>query len=274
MHCLREGPAELYAPEDAAKEGEHMELVKLTERIWYYPYEDERDRPVLGYIRGDRMSLAVDAGHSAAHVDDFYAALEKEGLPLPSLTAITHWHWDHTFGMHKAKGLTVAGAATNAHLRGIIGEMGSEGDRLKDFFTALDLSVCREYEGDAPMIVRTADLEFKGSMIVDLGSIHVCLRETVSPHTDDAVLVWIPEEKCLFVGDATSGVFPDWTFKPEPMEELIREIARLDCRYVLHGHVPVMSGKEMTAHLEEELAERKAELAAEAALAEAGEDAP
>ena len=77
-----------------------MKLERLTERIWVYPYEEERDRPNLNYIRGDRWSLAVDAGHSESHVREFYQALEDEGLPMPELTVLTHWHWDHTFGMH------------------------------------------------------------------------------------------------------------------------------------------------------------------------------
>jgi len=79
-----------------------MELKKLSEHIWYMPYESERDRPNLGYIKGKNWSLAIDAGHSAAHTKEFYALLEKEDLPLPSLTVFTHWHWDHTFGMHVA----------------------------------------------------------------------------------------------------------------------------------------------------------------------------
>ena len=41
-------------------------LNRLTERIWVYPFEEERDRPNLGYIRGDRWSLAVDAGVGVA----------------------------------------------------------------------------------------------------------------------------------------------------------------------------------------------------------------
>ena len=69
-----------------------MALIRLTERIWYYPYEEARDRPNLGYIRGDRWSLAVDAGHSDAHVAEFYQALYEAGLPLPKLTVLTHWH--------------------------------------------------------------------------------------------------------------------------------------------------------------------------------------
>lgn len=73
-----------------------MELKRLNENIWLMPYEEERDRPNLCYVKGDRLSLAVDAGHSAAHVQEFYALLEKENLPLPDITVLTHWHWDHT----------------------------------------------------------------------------------------------------------------------------------------------------------------------------------
>ena len=63
-----------------------MELKRLTEHIWYMPFEEERDRPNLGYVKGSHWSLAIDAGHSAAHTREFYSLLEKENLPLPSLT--------------------------------------------------------------------------------------------------------------------------------------------------------------------------------------------
>ena len=67
-----------------------MKLIRLTDRVWIYPYEEKRDRPNLGYIRGDEMSMAVDAGHSGEHVCEFYKALEEEGLPLPSLADETY----------------------------------------------------------------------------------------------------------------------------------------------------------------------------------------
>ena len=67
-----------------------MELIKYSDRIYYSAYEEERDRPALGYIKGDRYSIAVDAGHSKAHLDEFYDALRKQDLPLPEITIITH----------------------------------------------------------------------------------------------------------------------------------------------------------------------------------------
>ena len=92
-------------------------LEQVTQRVWCLPWEEERDRPSLYYIRGDRRSLAVDAGSSPAHVAQFYAALEKRGLPLPDFTAVTHWHWDHTFGLGAVQGVTLASALTNRKLR-------------------------------------------------------------------------------------------------------------------------------------------------------------
>ena len=70
-----------------------MELKRINERVWVSSFEEERDRPAIGYIRGDKLCLAVDAGHSREHVEEFYALLGKNGLPLPELTVLTHWHW-------------------------------------------------------------------------------------------------------------------------------------------------------------------------------------
>lgn len=36
-----------------------MELKQLTANVWYMPYEEERDRPNLGYVKGKNWSLAI-----------------------------------------------------------------------------------------------------------------------------------------------------------------------------------------------------------------------
>ena len=33
-----------------------MELKKLSEHIWYMPFEEERDRPNLGYVKGEKIA--------------------------------------------------------------------------------------------------------------------------------------------------------------------------------------------------------------------------
>ena len=214
-----------------------MELKKLTEHIWYMPYETERDRPNLGYVKGSTWSLAIDAGHSAAHTKEFYSLLEKENLPLPSLTVLTHWHWDHTFGMHAVNGLCVANKKTNEYLREWKKKIETNGP---DEFFALHESIRREYAGGREVIVTPADILFSGEMTLDLGGVHVDLMETEAPHTDDSTLVYVREDKVLFLGDSTSGEFPTWVKSESLCRKLKDTIKKIDPGICVDGHwVPV-----------------------------------
>ena len=62
-----------------------MRLKKLTDNIYYDPHQPEVDRPMLAYLKGSRMSLAIDAGYSDNHVNDFYEHLNQSGLKKPDL---------------------------------------------------------------------------------------------------------------------------------------------------------------------------------------------
>ncbi|MBP3743157.1 MAG: MBL fold metallo-hydrolase [Treponema sp.] len=181
-----------------------MELKKLSEHIWYMPFEQERDRPNLGYVKGKNWSLAIDAGHSAAHTKEFYTLLEKENLPLPCLTVLTHWHWDHTFGMHAVNGLTLANEKTNNHLAEWKNKIEQNGPA--EFF-ALHESIRKEYSENKEVIVKLADVIYNGELTLDLGDCTVKVIQSEAPHTDDSTLVYIENDKTLFVGDATGDDF-------------------------------------------------------------------
>lgn len=215
-----------------------MKLNRLTERVWVYPFEEERDRPNLGYIRGDRWSLAVDAGHSDAHIAGFYRALEGAGLPLPDLTVLTHWHWDHTFAMHAVRGRTLANARTDRYLRDFAGRVRREGD---DVFLSLHESIRREYAGNRPVIIVPADMVFTGETRLDLGGCNVRAFQADAPHTDDSTLVLVPGEKVLFLGDATGGVFPTWERDAALARKLAGTIRALDADLCVEGHCDPMA---------------------------------
>lgn len=210
-----------------------MGLTRLSERVWLFPFEEERDRPNLGYIRGDKWSLAVDAGHSADHIAAFYRALEAERLPLPSLTVLTHWHWDHTFAMHAVHGLTLACARTDQYLAAIRDRILSEG---KECFLSLHESVRREYAGDRPVFVTCADETFSGEMRLDAGNCPVRIFQTEAPHTDDSVLVFAADEKVLFVGDAACGAFPSWEKDRDKCRNLADTLLSLPAEICVEGH--------------------------------------
>ena len=210
-----------------------MELKKLTEHIWYMPYESERDRPNLAYIKGSKLSIAVDAGHSAAHIWEFYSLLEKEGLPLPDITVLTHWHWDHTFAMHAASGLCMANALTNEHLaewKEKIAREGTEG------FFALHESIRKEYSENKEVIVKTADIVFSGEVSVDLGGLHVRIMQAQAPHTEDSTLVYVCEDRTLFLGDAAGSEFFTGVRDERLCRKLCDTIRSIDPQICVEGH--------------------------------------
>ena len=210
-----------------------MKLNRLAERIWVYPFEVERDRPNLSYIRGDNWSLAVDAGHSEDHVREFYAALEEAGLPLPKLTVLTHWHWDHTFGMHAVHGLTLANERTNRYLEDFRERLEKEGP---GFFLAMDASIRKEYENGKRVVVTPADLVFRGEMRLNPGGCPIRIFQAEAPHTDDCTLIDVPGEKVLILGDSTGGVFPEWTVDPILAGKLAETVRLVDPEICLPGH--------------------------------------
>ena len=210
-----------------------MNLNRLTERIWVYPYEQERDRPNLSYIKGDKWSLAVDAGHSEEHTREFYKALEDAGLQLPQLTVITHWHWDHTFGMHAVHGLTLANEQTNRYLVDFRARLEKEGP---GFFLAMNESIRREYTDNKPVIVVPADLVFRGELSLNPGNCPVRIFCAEAPHTDDSTLVWLPEEQFLFLGDCTCYRFPDGQMDQPLADKLAATIQELSPEICLPSH--------------------------------------
>ena len=97
-------------------------LHALAPRVYYTECTAETDRPNLGYIRGDRYALMVDAGNSPAHTAAYLAALSERGFPPPDHVFLTHHHWDHTYGLASLAGVTaIAGERTAARMEEAMG---------------------------------------------------------------------------------------------------------------------------------------------------------
>ena len=212
-----------------------IHLQQIGAHTWIFPQNPGKDRPNLGYVCGEKMALAVDAGHSSSHVEDFYEALKKEGLPLPDVTVITHWHWDHTFGMHAVQGRTLARPETNRHLREIAERLEKDAGYGRKFLRS-DPCIIREYAGGVPLVVVPADEELTGDRVVDLGSLTVEICYTESPHTEDGLLVFVPEDRVLFVGDAQLGEFPTWFMDDRKMAALKEKVRTFDAKTIVDGH--------------------------------------
>lgn len=227
-----------------------MKLNKLNDYVFYSDYEDLRDRPALGYIKADKYSVAIDAGHSDDHLNEFYNLLNQHNLPLPTLTILTHWHWDHTFAMHAVNGLTLACEKTNNHLLDFIKNQNAKTD---EEFRNLDPSIKLEYPTEKQIIVKPANIIYNSEITLDLNNTVLKVFESISPHSDDCTLIYMPQEKILFYGDAISGEFPTWKADSRKKEELINTINKLEINICVGGHWDNKNKQELIDTIRQEL---------------------
>lgn len=218
-------------------------LLPLSSRCYYMPNEAETDRPCLGYIRGDRYSLMIDAGNSPAHHQLFLQDLAECDLPAPHAVAITHSHWDHTYGMCAAAVPTLVNHKTQEHLEQMSRwswTLPAMEERLR---TGEDIQFChdcilKEYPDLSSIRVVSGTVVYHGCMTIDLGGVHAQLLHVDSSHADDCSAIYVPEEKLFFLGDITCG---DLHHQPPcihraRLESLRRFLEQLDFTQAIDGH--------------------------------------
>ena len=219
-----------------------MSLIKATERVYFLPNEQETDRPLLGYIKGDKFSLMIDGGNSKSHIEKFNQSLKELNLKIPDYAAITHFHWDHTYGMHAIKGQTIGCKITNKKLKIMANWKWSDDAMKKRLLTGEDIefadtNIRKEYKSLQSIKVVTADIVFNNELELDLGGVNIILRNVIAPHSEDSVIAYVPEEKVVFIGDAYSKDYYDnCKYDPMKIKSLATTLENLDFNTCFVGH--------------------------------------
>ncbi|NOW05484.1 MBL fold metallo-hydrolase [Clostridium beijerinckii] len=232
-----------------------MGLIKVTERVYYLINDRETDRPVLGYIKGDKYALMVDAGNSKNYLEKFNDSIEKLNLRLPDYVAITHWHWDHTYGMHSVTGKTIACEITNQQLKVMSKWQWTDESMKKRLSTGEDIefadtNIRKEYKNLQDINVVPADIVFKNNLELDLGGLKVILKNVVSPHSKDSVIVYIPEEKVVFIGDAYGmDYYNNCEYNAVKLKSLINMLEGLEFDVCFPGHSSPINKTEIIEYL-------------------------
>ena len=206
-------------------------FIEVSGRISYLAPQHASDRPALGYIRGDRLSFAVDTGASARHVAEFYGELVRRGWRLPDITGISHYHWDHSYAAAYVHGLTLASDRCNEMLRHEAAFPWTPQAMRQRLLTGEDVKFgywakLQEYADVSEIRVVPADMEISADTTIDLGGVHVRVLYCGGPHSDDHLMFFVPEEKFLFVSDASGKelfTLP-WEFDethPERLQDII-----------------------------------------------------
>jgi len=234
-----------------------MSLKKLTDTIYYLPFEKELDRPSLGYIIGEDKVLVVDAGNSPAHYQYFCEELKKNHLKVPDYCVLTHWHWDHTFGLSAVNVPVFAHELTNEKLIEMSQWEWSLEALQRRVEEGIEIEFCaehilKEYKDLSKINISQASICFSDKMTINLGNKKVELIHLDSSHGEDNVVVYIPDEKIVFLGDIyTEDYYHQQAIYADRNRSLYESLKALDFEIGMHSHVVPQSKEEILAILEE-----------------------
>ncbi|TQR39504.1 MBL fold metallo-hydrolase [Lysinibacillus sphaericus] len=233
-------------------------LNKLSDTIYYLPNQNDNERPTLGLVCGDQCSLIIDAGNSTQHAKDFLLEIDKLDVPPIKYLVITHAHWDHFLGMNEFEATVIVNSRTNELLK----EWQSyrfDDNSLQKYVKANKISAqdMEIIQANIPkrdsFKLNSPDVIFENTLTIDLGN-KVCLIEKIrSTHTDDSTIIYIPDEKVVFLGDSaycttTNGLFH---FKQSLLLPMIQDIKKYNAEWFLLGHESICDSNEMNIYWEE-----------------------
>jgi len=233
-------------------------LNRLSDTIYYLSHQHAKEQPTLGLVCGDKYSLMIDAGNSTQHAKDFLLEIEKLNVPPIKYLVITHAHWDQFLGMNEFDATVIVNHQTNERLKQWQSYSFDDHSLQEYVHTNLISAKCMEIiQADIPnrecFKLQAADVIFENTLTIDLGN-KVCLIEKIqSTHTDDSTIIYIPDEKVIFLGDAAYGTTKNslYHFKQSLLLPMIKDIQQYDAEVFLLGHESICDAHEMNIYWKE-----------------------
>jgi glyoxylase-like metal-dependent hydrolase (beta-lactamase superfamily II) len=183
-------------------------LEQITSRVWYWPPNPNpfRVEAVIGIVCGDDGTLLVDAGNCPEVATQLKVAMHKRGFPPVTHIVYTHHHWDHVYGAcvfdakivaHTiCKDILLEEAKKPWDLEFLQKEI-KKNPKLKVSCNARK-RVIKDW--DAFEIIPPG-IVFKRSKTLNVGNLRVELQHVGGNHAEDSIVVKVPEEGVMFLGD-------------------------------------------------------------------------
>ncbi|RWS44508.1 MBL fold metallo-hydrolase [Bacillus mycoides] len=222
-----------------------QQIKKIGNSFWYMTPVSETDRPILGMVVGKEKTLMIDAGNSEAHAHLFLEMLKEQNVSNPNFVALTHWHWDHIFGLPVLQdALSIAHSETKKEMNKLVSyEWTDEAldTRVKE---GTEIEFCadcikKEFEEKARNItIIPPTLTFQNQIELDLGEVKCVLKHVGGDHSHDSVVMYIKEEKILFLGDCIyADIFSSkWNYTTKRTFKLIQELEEFDAETYILSH--------------------------------------
>ncbi|MEK5499369.1 MBL fold metallo-hydrolase [Bacillus sp. FSL M8-0077] len=203
-------------------------IKKIGQTFSYITPVSLTDRPILGMVVGNNKTLMIDAGNSEDHANYFIQKILKHELASPDLVVLTHWHWDHIFGLPALPDtVSIASTKTRKEMEKLVPFSWSDeaiGERVRE---GTEIEFCakaikEEYKNHREIQVVLPVVTFDRRMEIDLGGVTCVVQHVGGDHAADSVIVYVKEEKILFLGDC---IYPK--MYAEKVHYTVKEILRL-----------------------------------------------
>ncbi|MCY7574813.1 MBL fold metallo-hydrolase [Bacillus pumilus] len=203
-------------------------IKKIGQTFTYITPVSLTDRPILGMVVGNNKTLMIDAGNSEDHANYFIQKTLKQENAKPDLVVLTHWHWDHIFGLPALPDtVSIASVKTRKEMEKLLPFSWSDEAIDERVRVGTEIEFCakaikEEYQIHREIQVVLPDVTFDRRMEIDLGGVTCVVQYVGGDHAADSVIVYVKEEKIMFLGDC---MYPK--MYAEKVHYTVKEILRL-----------------------------------------------
>jgi len=176
----------------------------------------------IGVIAGDDELLVVDTRSTHLQAEEIRSDLRAlSALPV-GIVVNTHHHYDHSFGNHVFRPARIWGHVRCASRMQVVGPAELATLAAENPTLAADLP---------SVVIDPPDHTFHETATIEVGGRRVELRHLGRGHTDDDIVVLVPDSGVLFAGDLVEGGAPpyfgdgyplDWPETASRLLELVR----------------------------------------------------
>lgn len=217
-------------------------LDRPTEHVYWLP-ASEPDRPSLAAVVGTQRTLMLDVGASPAHTRRFLSLLEAEGARSPDMAILTHWHWDHVFGMVEVNVPMITHTKTAAHLSRLMGYDWSDEALDARVATGIEIEPCaRDIKLELPaprkVTLRSPDIIFSEELELSLGEVACRVVHVGGDHADDSCIIHVLPDRLVFLGDCLYEAIytPARLYTTGKLFPLLDTILALEADLYIEGH--------------------------------------
>lgn len=227
-------------------------IEKIGKRFWYMTPVSETDRPILGMVLGKERTLMIDAGNSEAHANLFLEMLKEKGISEPSYVVLTHWHWDHIFGLSALdETVSISSKKTRKEIEKLCTYSWSNEALDQRIADGIEIEFCanaikQEFPDKRDITISLPVMTFEDEIEIDLGGLTCIIKHVGGDHAEDSVVVYVKEEKILFLADS---IYPDIfsvkdNFTVEGTRNLLSKIETFDADTYILSHSGAMTKEE------------------------------